>query len=267
MIREHQSNRLAWNEAAEYYKKGLEEAIELLRGGGMNFLAPELKYLKEFGKKLDRCIHLQCAGGTDTLSLINYGAKEVVGVDISEPMLQIAQTKSNALKMNAQWVHSDVLNVPTTFDATADLVYTGKGAINWIMDIQSWAKVVSRILKPGAILYLFEGHPFTYSFDPKASELKVDAAYEGYFSQVAVATQDWPSGYVGQLKESVKDQATKYERAWPLSDVITALLQAGLVLERFEEHPDKYYEEFENLPDELRIRIPNTYSIVARKPF
>lgn len=266
MSKEHEQNRLAWNEAAAFYQKGLNQDIEFLRKGSTTFFAPELKCLEPYRTNLNTCIHLQCAAGSDTLSLINYGAKEVIGIDISDEMIRIAQAKSDALKMNARWIRSDVLSIPQDLNAKADLVYTGKGAIIWMMDINAWAKVVARLLKPGGIFYLFEGHPFTYCFDMKASELKIDPNYQGYFSQTPYISQDWPDSYVGKVKEDVKDQAAKYEKAWPVSSVINALIDAGLTLQKFDEHKDKYWEEFENLPDELRQRIPNTFSIVAQKP-
>jgi SAM-dependent methyltransferase len=203
MSKEHESNRVAWNEAAESYRAGLDSSIELLKSGGTTFCEPELRHLKALVEVPKRCIHLQCAGDTDTLSLINFGAREVVGVDISEEMIRIAQIKSDTLKMNARWVSSDVLNTPAELNGTADLVYTGKGAINWMMDIDAWASVVSRLLKPGGVLYLFEGHPFTYCFDMKATELKIDPIYQGYFSETPYASQDWPETYVCRRRNGV----------------------------------------------------------------
>jgi SAM-dependent methyltransferase len=267
MAQEHESNRQAWNEAASYYRTGLESSIELIKRGGMTFCEPEIKHLNALrGGSMNRCIHLQCAAGTDTLSLLNFGAKEVIGVDISEEMIRLAQSKSTLLGLNAKWICSDILNTPSDLNGTADLVYTGKGAINWMMDIQAWAKVIARLLKAGGVLYLFEGHPFTYCFDMNASELMIDPVWRGYFSEIPYESKDWPETYVGKLKETENDQTTKFEKAWPVSRVIDSLLQAGLVLQRFEEHPDKYWDEFQNLPDDLRSRFPNTYSVVMRKP-
>lgn len=266
MATEHESNRRAWNEAAAFYQAGMAESIAMLRKGETSFYPPERKFLERLLPQSVRSIHLQCAGGTDSLSLLNLGAREVVGVDISDEMIRIAEEKSRALGMNASWVRSDILETPTSLDGTADFVYTGKGALNWMMDIHAWGKVVARLLKPGGAIYVFEGHPFTYCFDMKASELAIDPVYQGYFATKPYASQDWPGTYVGQLKASVQEQAVKYEKAWPVSQVITALLEAGLTLEAFEEHPDKFWDEFVNLPDELRERFPNTYSVVARKP-
>ena len=57
----------------------------------------------------------------------------------------------------------------------------------------------------------------------------------------------------------------KYERAWPVSDVINALVDAGLDFGRFEEHPDKYWEEFPLLKEEDRTKFPNTFSLLMLK--
>ena len=100
----HQSNRAAWNEAAAHYAAELEERIAFLRAGGMNFCEAEEPYLRDLGDWCRRAIHLQCAGGTDTLSLWNKGAKEVVGVDISEDMIAVARQKSAALNAPAHMV-------------------------------------------------------------------------------------------------------------------------------------------------------------------
>jgi hypothetical protein len=86
----HASNLAAWDEAAERYERWLPEAIELIRGGGTNLMAPELEAIGDLHGRCRRAIHVQCAGGRDTLSLWNLGADEVVGVDFSPRMLELA---------------------------------------------------------------------------------------------------------------------------------------------------------------------------------
>src|SRR5688500_6540317 len=111
-MKEHQDNRAAWNEAAARYETEIERDVELLRSGGKTLMEPELPYLANLADWCERAIHLQCAGGTDTLSLWNQGAKEVVGVDISERMIACARAKSAALGAPAQWYCCDVLETP-----------------------------------------------------------------------------------------------------------------------------------------------------------
>lgn len=106
----HASNARAWDEAAAHYETETQADIEFLRAGGKNFCAPELAYLGDLAQWCGRAIHLQCAGGRDTLSLWNLGAQTVVGVDINARMLACAAAKAQALGAPAQWYCSDVLN-------------------------------------------------------------------------------------------------------------------------------------------------------------
>ncbi|HEY8600021.1 MAG TPA: class I SAM-dependent methyltransferase, partial [Thermomicrobiales bacterium] len=137
----HQSNRHAWNEGAARYDEQFAASVARLRDGGHALYPPEVRFLGDLRPWCRRAIHLQCAGGEDTLSLWNLGASEVVGVDISDAMIAIARRKSEVLGAPARWFQSDILETPHELDRTADLVYTGKGALNWLHDIDGWARV------------------------------------------------------------------------------------------------------------------------------
>src|SRR5688500_15805848 len=87
----HAATRKAWDEAAEQYEGWLEEAIALIRSGGLNLFGAEVELIGDLHGTCRRAIHLQCAGGRDTLSLWNLGAADVVGVDFSPRMLELAE--------------------------------------------------------------------------------------------------------------------------------------------------------------------------------
>lgn len=265
-VRLHEQNREGWNEGAEAYEADLESQIEFLRGGGTNFVEPEYGFLQDLGSWCCRAIHLQCAGGTDTLSLWNLGAKEVVGIDISERMIDVARRKSEALRANAQWFRCDVLNAPHELDGTADLVYTGRGALCWIMDLEAWAAVVFQLLKPGGKLYVFEGHPIASLWKLESDTYELDPDWGDYFNAGPHADSGWPSTYIGDLGKTKEEHAVKYEMLWKLSDIVNAVIGAGLVLERLEEHPDEYWDMFPNMPPNLSRKLPQTFSLLARKP-
>jgi SAM-dependent methyltransferase len=221
----HQANRVGWNEGAEAYEAELEERIAFLRTGGTNFRAPEYAYLANLREWCERAIHLQCAGGTDTLSLWNLGAREVVGLDISERMLGVARRKAEALGARARWVHSDVLETPSDLNGTADLVYTGRGALNWLMDIAAWANVVARLLKPGGRMYVFEGHPAGNLWKLESDHFELDPVYGDYFRREPIADSGWPDTYIGDLGKARTEHAVKHERFWTLGDIITAVIE------------------------------------------
>ena len=161
----HAANRSAWDEAAERYEGWLPEAIELIRSGGTNLLAPELELIGDLHGRCRRAIHLQCAGGRDSLSLWNLGADEIVGVDFSPRMIALAERLTAAVGAPARWIVSDVLDTPHELDGTADLLYTGRGALIWLQDLDAWAAVLRRLLAPDGRLVLFDGHPAEWLFD------------------------------------------------------------------------------------------------------
>lgn len=264
----HQENRAAWNEAASRYASEIERDIAFLQAGGKAFHRVEWPFLEDLGDWCTRAIHLQCAGGTDTLSLSNHGAAEVVGLDISERMIATARAKATAIGARAQWYCCDVLDAPHELDGTADLVYTGKGALPWIMDPARWADVVSRLLKPGGRLYLFEGHPLTWVWQIDAAEYRLDPdpRYGDYFSTAIADSQGWPTSYIPQTAvPPTEQQARKFERQWTLGQVVNALVAAGLRLRHLEEHGEPYWNQYPNMPEELIRRLPQTFSLLMSK--
>ncbi len=263
----HEENRIGWDEAAGHYETLVEGDIEFLRNGGMNFVAPEFEYLANLKDWCHRAIHLQCAGGKDTLSLWNLGAHEVIGVDISPRMLACAQKKSDALNAPATWIWSDVLDTPDELNGTADLVYTGRGALCWQMDIDAWARAAARLVKPGGKLFVFDGHPITWIWDMEAAEYKLDPKFGDYFSTEIMDEQGWPESYIPELDVPVEEQARMYERQWTIAQITNAVIGAGLRIERLGEHPDPYWQQFPNIPEDLLRRLPQTFSLLASKPY
>lgn len=264
----HEQNRAAWNEAANRYAREIESDVAFLRAGGVNFCPPEFAFLQNLGDWCGRAIHLQCAGGRDTLSLWNLGAHEVVGVDISDRMIEVARAKSALLQAPATWHRCDILDTPAELDGTADLVYTGRGALCWLMDIEAWARVVARLLKPGGRVYVFDGHPIQWVWDLNATEYRFDPdpRYADYFSTGVAVEQGWSETYIpADAVPPVAEQAKKNERQWTLAQIVNAVIAAGLTVERLGEHPDAYWNQFPHMPDDTRRRLPNTFSLLARK--
>jgi SAM-dependent methyltransferase len=260
----HAANRSAWDEAAERYEGWLAEAIELIRGGGTNLFGAEVELIGDLHGRCARAIHLQCAGGRDTLSLWNLGADEVVGVDFSPRMLDLAARLTAATGAPARWVLSDVLETPHELDGTGDLVYTGRGSLIWLQDLDAWAAVVARLLSPDGRFVLFEGHPVEWLFDVDDDGHWVATEYD-YFGG-AEASRGWAPEYIDHLSIAEADQSWKFARAWTLGEVLTALLGAGLGLERVTEHPIDWWGGHGDVRPEERGRIPLSFSVVARGP-
>jgi SAM-dependent methyltransferase len=258
----HEQNRAAWNEGAQYYTRQIEETIAFLREGKSNLHPVERRNLGDISQ-YHTAIHLQCASGRDTLSLWIEGAAEVVGVDISDVHIENARKISAALNAPARWYRSDVLDMPRELDGTADLVYTGRGALCWIQDIDAYARSAARLLKPGGVYHVLDDHPANWLFDTNADTLRWSGF--SYFT-TSISSVGWPTTYIGDsLDVPAAQQARKYERLWTLSQIFTALTAAGLRVEIIGEHPEMYWDAFPNLTDEDRAKIPMTFSMLARK--
>ncbi|MEA2520014.1 MAG: hypothetical protein QOF49_2094 [Chloroflexota bacterium] len=264
----HAANRAAWDEAAERYERWFDEAVQLIRTGGSNLFPVEEDLVGDLraadgGAGIARAIHLQCAGGRDTLSLWNLGAREVVGVDISPRMLELAARLSAATGAPATWIESDVLDTPHELDGTGDLVYTGRGAIIWLQDLDGWAAVLRRLLSPTGRLVIFDGHPAEWLFDADEDGRWMATDYD-YFGG-AEASKGWAPEYIDRLSVAEDDQGWKFARAWTLGEIVTALLRAGLRLERVAEHPVDWWGGHRDVRPELRGRVPLSFSIVATR--
>jgi SAM-dependent methyltransferase len=260
----HAANRRAWDEAAERYEGWLAEAIELIGSGGTNLLPPELELIGDLHGRCRRAIHLQCAGGRDTLSLWNLGADEVIGVDFSPRMLELAERLTAATGAPARWILADVLDTPHELDGSADLLYTGRGSLMWLADLDAWAAVLARLLAPEGRLVLFEGHPAEWLFDVDEDGRWFLTDYD-YFGGPE-ASKGWSPEYIDRLSIDEPDQAWKFARSWTLGEIVTALLGAGLRLERVAEHPTDWWAGHTDVRPEERERVPLSFSILARGP-
>jgi SAM-dependent methyltransferase len=259
----HAANRAAWDEAAERYEGWFDEAVALIRSGGSNLLPVEHDLIGDLHGRCRRAIHLQCAGGRDTLSLWNLGADEVVGLDFSPRMLDLAARLTAATGAPARWVLADVLATPHDLDGTADLLYTGRGAILWLQDLDGWAAVLRRLLAPSGRLVIFDGHPAEWLFDADDDGHLILTDYD-YFAGPE-ASRGWAPEYIDRLSIPEDDQHLKFARAWTLGEIVTALLGAGLRLERVTEHPVDWWAGHRDVRPEERGRVPLSFSIVATR--
>lgn len=260
----HAANGAAWDEAAERYEGWLAEAIELIRAGGSNLFQEEEALLGDLRGRCHRAIHLQCAGGRDSLSLWRLGAHEVIGIDLSARMIDLAERLTAATGAPARWIQADVLDTPVDLDGTADLVYTGRGSLLWLQDLDAWAAVVSRLLVPSGRLVLFEGHPFEWLVDGDADGHWALTDYD-YFAGPE-ASRGWSPGFIDHLSIPDAEQHWKFSRAWTLGEVVTAVAGAGLRIERLVESPRDWWSGHGDILADERGRLPLSFGLVATRP-
>ena len=246
-------NRLAWDEIAEVRQKKMKTA-EFFAGGGCTLSDAVLAIAGDV-HGLSLC-HLQCATGEDTLSWANRGAA-ATGIDLSPKQIELAKQKAVAAGLPVRFIASDIYALPAhLFEERFDILFTGGGAIVWLPDLHEWAKILARLLKPGGRLLIEEEHPLAGCMEVQDGVVRI---VDDYFARK-------PEIFIGWTHFSGAENAkeTKYEFTWPLGDVVTALAQAGLRIERLEERPSQQQWRFGDKLDEV-ARIPGEYLLTARK--
>ena len=256
-------NRESWNELTILHADSNFYDMDNFKKGKTSLNHIEIEELGDIkGKKI---LHLQCHFGMDTLSLARQGA-EVVGVDISDASIQKAEELSAELKIPAKFIRSNVYDVEQVLNETFDIVYTSYGAINWLDNLDKWAKIISHFLKPNGMFYMVEFHPFIYTLNDN-SEIS-----DSYFKTQALETAVEKS-YTDNSEVSNRN-LKHIEWHHSLSEVLNSLITNGLKIEFLNEFPYQVYNCFPNLTenkkgkwisDKYGDKIPHMYSVKAKK--
>jgi len=264
-----EANRRHWDEVVPIHVASGLYDVAAFKAGKSRLKPVEREELTDVkGKGL---LLIQCHFGLDTLSWAREGAI-VTGVDFSEPALEAARALADECGFEARFIHSDVYSLPEKLSEQFDIVFTSYGALPWLPDMQRWAEVVARFVKPGGTFYMVEFHPMGGVFDdgPQATDLVVNYPY--FPTGEPIRTED--DGTYADREATVENRLV-YSWPHPTSEVISALIDAGLRIEFFHEFPfttEPLWPFTETKPDgTVRLTkhegsVPLLYSVKATKP-
>jgi SAM-dependent methyltransferase len=278
----HEDNRRAWNAATPAHNSHKADQAAFLRAGGTTLFPEELELLGDIsGLSL---LHLQCNAGQDTLSLARRGAT-VTGVDISDYAIDFARNLSADAGIPATFERADLydwLAEAGTAGRRFDVVFCSYGFACWLSDIQTWARGIAAVLKPGGRFVAVEFHPISMMFDFNWS--RKFAYFRGG------VPQHWPKGVGDYVQMSgtgltpsgwldgvadFRNPHPGHEWQWSIGEMVGALLDAGLGITTFQEYPYangcKLFERMREGPG-LRMyppddipALPLMYGLAARK--
>jgi 2-polyprenyl-3-methyl-5-hydroxy-6-metoxy-1,4-benzoquinol methylase len=257
-----EANRALWDAWTEVHERAAFYDVDGFRAGRSTLNSIELEELGDVaGKAL---LHLQCHFGLDTLSLARLGAR-VTGVDFSERAIALARSLAAETALEAEFVLSNIYDLPAVLDREFDIVFTSYGVLPWLPDLTGWARLVHRYLKPGGVFCLVEIHPIAGALDEEG-ELR-----HPYFHSAEPLRWETQGSYADRGAAVAK---TSDEWVHSVGDVVNALLGAGLGIESLREHPYVPYPCYPWLeqaePGRWMLRgrpytIPLTFSVRARK--
>jgi SAM-dependent methyltransferase len=276
-----EATRRSWNHATRNHNAHKGDQARALREGAELLFSEELALLGELEGK--RLVHLQCNAGQDSLCLARRGAI-VTGVDLSDEAITFARALSRESGIEARFVEAEVCAWMASTDERFEIAFTSYGTTGWLRDLDAWARGVARVLEPVGVLVYQEFHPLRWSFGPISAGAdmlaltKDDYFADGPFRE-PVGDYVLESGAgLGVTSEAASVPNEHVATSWQhgLGQIVTALAQAGLVIERLEEQPHSNGNRpfaCMVLGDDRRwrfpegvARIPLMFGVRARKP-
>ena len=264
------ANRLNWDSRAELHSTDTTGTYRIAKvlGGGSSLHAIEASEIGDLSGK--DVIHLQCHIGLDTISLKHLGARSATGLDFSPKAIEAARAFAEKAGTDVRFVEASVYDAVEALGQSYDMVFVTWGAINWLDDIFRWAKVVATLLRPGGKLYLLEGHPTMNQFEARDGRLDLEFGWRTPMAEPLV----WDDAQTYTGDERTVSHTRCYEWIHPLSDIVNALIRAGLAIDFLNEHDIVVWKAFPfvvdigegqfSLPDGM-ANIPMSFSIGATK--
>ncbi len=255
-------NRESWNTRTEAHMNSDFYNLDAFLKGEGSLKDIELNLLGNLtGKSI---LHLQCHFGQDSISLGRLGA-DVVGVDLSNVAIAQAKKFTEQLNVPVEFICCDVYNLPHHLDRQFDIVFTSYGTIGWLPDLDRWAKIISKFLKPSGTFVFVEFHPVVWMFDSAFKKIEYR-----YFNSGAIVETE--KGTYADKEADFEVKSIGWNHG--LAEVISSLMQNGLEMNSIEEFDYSPYNNFnystEFEPGKFRIahlgdKIPMVYALKASK--
>ncbi len=189
----------------------------------------ELEMLGEVGGL--RLVHLQCHIGLNALSWARAGAT-VTGLDFAPSAIAAARdlARRAGLANRATFVVGDVHDAAAILGRGGfDVVYVNTGSLCWLPSVDRWAAQVAALLRPGGRLYLHDDHPLAQAL------ADVDLEFvASYFEETDPLVGDSDSTYTDGEGTVVRTRCYQWNHS--IGEIVTAILDHGLCLERLVEH-------------------------------
>jgi len=253
-------NKESWNRRTEsHYDSEFYDNKNFIKGkNSLNDI--ELEILGDVSGK--SILHLQCHFGQDTISFSRLGAK-AVGVDLSDRAIEKAKGLAEITESSAEFICSDIYDLPNVLDGKFDIVFTSYGTIGWLPDLDKWASVIKHFIKQGGQFLIADFHPTLWMFDDDFEGVKYNYFNDGPIVETETGSYadkegEWEKEYVGWNHS--------------IAEIFTSLMDKGLTIKKMQEFDYSPYDCFshtEKVGDrkfqikKFGNKLPMVYAILA----
>ncbi|MBS1925882.1 MAG: class I SAM-dependent methyltransferase, partial [Bacteroidetes bacterium] len=166
---------------------------------------------------------------------------------------------------NVEFICCDLYALPANLNKQFDVVFTSYGTIGWLPNLDKWAAVISKFLKPGGQFVFVEFHPVVWMFDDDFEKI----GYRYFNSGAIVETEN---GTYADRSANIEQQSVTWNHS--ISEVLNSLIRNGLEINAFDEFDYSPYNCFKHTvefePGKYRIKhldnkIPMLFSLRATK--
>ncbi len=198
-------------------------------------------------------LDLGCGYGHNCVDFVRRGANKVLGIDISEKMLEVA--KSESVHERIKYLNMSMTDI-SELNESFDFIYSSL-AFHYVKDFDTFAKNIYSALNTGGQLLFSQEHPIITAtvdgnghFNKNLKGKKISYTFSNY-NEPGERKVHW---YV--------DGVIKYHRTF--SDIINSLIKAGFVIDEIcEPVPEQW--AVERLPAIVKEYIKPNFMIVKAK--
>jgi ubiquinone/menaquinone biosynthesis C-methylase UbiE len=252
------ANRIHWNEVASVHQKiYVNNLIHLIADENFTtFDFVEKKLFQQIELSGKSVAQINCNNARELISVKRAGASRCVGFDISDEFIKQGEELKQAAGVNIELVCTDIYELGDAYDNQFDLLYITIGVLGWLQDLGTFFSILSRLLKPGGQIFMYEMHPILELFEEDSG----GAIRNDYFNKKPY----FEEGGNDYMNPSEIIKSPFYWFHHPLAEILGGLIQCGFNITHF----DEYAHDISNRAaflSEQESRPPLCFSMIASK--
>ncbi|MDC1535590.1 class I SAM-dependent methyltransferase [Candidatus Thioglobus sp.] len=252
------TNRKHWNEVASVHQeKYVNNLLKLIADENFTtFDFVEKKLFQQIQLSGKSVAQVNCNNARELISVKRAGASRCVGFDISDEFIKQGETLKQAAGVDIELVCTDIYELGNAFDKQFDLLYITIGVLGWLQDLEAFFRILSRLLKPGGQIFIYEMHPILELFEEDSG----GTIRNDYFNKEPYFTEN-ENDYMNP------DEVIESPSYWfhhPLSKIFQSLIAEGFKMIHFDEYAHDISGRGEFLAEQEK-RPPMCFSLIASR--